>query len=174
MADPGWTDITSTNVVAGTLLKALGYKQAVNTLSVPIVFQALSSGQLDVFLGNWMPDAIQALTGGLLSLIQLSNRSMASSSAETSGLSWPARNLDQPFSVMRSAVSQDRRSHRALAAVRARTVTYGISAFNLTPTGRPFGVRTRSGLGGENGCAAVEHSVHLNSVRVALGDVKPY
>lgn len=55
MADPGWTDITSTNGVAGTLLKALGYKQAVNTLSVPIVFQALTSGQLDVFLGNWMP-----------------------------------------------------------------------------------------------------------------------
>jgi len=55
MADPGWTDITSTNGVAGTLLKALGYKQAVSTLSVPIVFQALSSGQLDVFLGNWMP-----------------------------------------------------------------------------------------------------------------------
>ena len=55
MADPGWTDITSTNGIAGTLLKALGYKQAVNTLSVPIVFQALSSGQLDVFLGNWMP-----------------------------------------------------------------------------------------------------------------------
>ncbi len=55
MADPGWTDITSTNGVAGTLLRALGYKQNVNTLSVPIVFQALSSGQLDVFLGNWMP-----------------------------------------------------------------------------------------------------------------------
>ncbi len=55
MADPGWSDITSTNGVAGTLLKALGYKQTVSTLSVPITFQALSSGQLDVFLGNWMP-----------------------------------------------------------------------------------------------------------------------
>ena len=109
MADPGWTDITSTNVVAGTLLKALGYKQAVNTLSVPIVFQALSSGQLDVFLGNWMPDAIQALTGCLLSLIQF----------------WPARNLDQPSSVVRSAVSQDRRSHRALGGLcgRGRSLT---------------------------------------------------
>jgi len=55
MADPGWTDITSTNGVTGTLLKALGYKQTVSTLSVPIIFQALSTGQLDVFLGNWMP-----------------------------------------------------------------------------------------------------------------------
>ena len=55
MADPGWSDITSTNGVAGTLLKALGYKQTISTLSVPIIFQALSTGQLDVFLGNWMP-----------------------------------------------------------------------------------------------------------------------
>ena len=55
MADPGWSDITSTNAIAGLLLKGLGYKQTVNTLSVPIIFQALSSGQLDVFLGNWMP-----------------------------------------------------------------------------------------------------------------------
>ena len=55
MADPGWSDITSTNGIAGTLLKGLGYKQTVNTLSVPIIFQALSTGQLDVFLGNWMP-----------------------------------------------------------------------------------------------------------------------
>ena len=55
MADPGWSDITSTNGVANTLLRALGYRQTVSTLSVPIIFQALSAGQLDVFLGNWMP-----------------------------------------------------------------------------------------------------------------------
>lgn len=55
MSDPGWTDITSTNGVAGVLLKALGYRQAVDTLSVPITYQSLSSGKLDVFLGNWMP-----------------------------------------------------------------------------------------------------------------------
>ena len=51
MADPGWSDITSTNGVAATLLRALGYRQTVSTLSVPIIFQALSAGQLDVFLG---------------------------------------------------------------------------------------------------------------------------
>lgn len=55
MADPGWSDISSTNGLAGTVLKALGYRQTVSTLSVPIIFQAVSSGQLDVFLGNWMP-----------------------------------------------------------------------------------------------------------------------
>lgn len=55
MSDPGWTDITSTNAVAGVLLDALGYKQKVETLAVPVTFEALKNGQLDVFLGNWMP-----------------------------------------------------------------------------------------------------------------------
>ncbi len=55
MSDPGWTDITSTNGVAGVVLDALGYHQHVDTLSVPITFRALQDGDIDVFLGNWMP-----------------------------------------------------------------------------------------------------------------------
>lgn len=55
MSDPGWTDITSTNAVTGVLLEALGYQQKVETLAVPVTFEALKNGQLDVFLGNWMP-----------------------------------------------------------------------------------------------------------------------
>jgi glycine betaine/proline transport system substrate-binding protein len=55
MADPGWTDIDATNAMTGVLLKALGYKQTVANLSVPITYQGLKKGQIDVFLGNWMP-----------------------------------------------------------------------------------------------------------------------
>jgi glycine betaine/proline transport system substrate-binding protein len=55
MSDPGWTDITATNAVAGLLLKGLGYQQKVETVAVPITFQGLKNGQIDVFLGNWMP-----------------------------------------------------------------------------------------------------------------------
>lgn len=55
LSDPGWTDITSTNGVASTLLTALGYKPEVKTLSVPIGYEAMKSGDIDVFLGNWMP-----------------------------------------------------------------------------------------------------------------------
>ena len=55
LSDPGWTDITSTNGVASTLLTALGYKPDVKTLSVPIGYEAMKSGDIDVFLGNWMP-----------------------------------------------------------------------------------------------------------------------
>ena len=55
LSDPGWTDITSTNSIAATLLGALGYAPEVKTLSVPIGYQAMKEGQIDVFLGNWMP-----------------------------------------------------------------------------------------------------------------------
>ncbi|VXB34984.1 Glycine/betaine ABC transporter substrate-binding protein [Burkholderia sp. 8Y] len=55
MADPGWTDIDATNAMSGIVLKALGYRQDVANLSVPITYQGLKKGQIDVFLGNWMP-----------------------------------------------------------------------------------------------------------------------
>ena len=55
MADPGWTDITSTNAMAGVLLAALGYEQKVAALSVPITYVGMQKSQIDVFLGNWMP-----------------------------------------------------------------------------------------------------------------------
>lgn len=55
MSDPGWTDITSTNGVTGVLLTALGYEPDIKTLSVPIGYQAMKTGEVDVFLGNWMP-----------------------------------------------------------------------------------------------------------------------
>jgi glycine betaine/proline transport system substrate-binding protein len=54
-SDPGWTDIAATNAVSGVVLNALGYQQKVQNLSVALAFQGLKTGQLDVFLGNWMP-----------------------------------------------------------------------------------------------------------------------
>ncbi|MCJ8144246.1 choline ABC transporter substrate-binding protein [Ancylobacter sp. A5.8] len=55
MSDPGWTDITSTNAIAGVLLQGLGYKQELKLLSVPIGYESMKNKELDVFLGNWMP-----------------------------------------------------------------------------------------------------------------------
>ncbi|MDT3641343.1 glycine betaine ABC transporter substrate-binding protein, partial [Cronobacter sakazakii] len=54
-SDPGLTDIAATNALSGTVLKALGYEQKVQNLSVALAYQGLKTGQLDVFLGNWMP-----------------------------------------------------------------------------------------------------------------------
>jgi glycine betaine/proline transport system substrate-binding protein len=65
MADPGWTDIGATNALAGIVLEALGYQQTVLPLSVPITYAGLQKGQVDVFLGNWMPAQTQ-LVGPLL------------------------------------------------------------------------------------------------------------
>jgi glycine betaine/proline transport system substrate-binding protein len=55
MADPGWSDIAATNAITGVLLEGMGYKPKVDTLAVPIAYGGLKDGQVDVFLGNWMP-----------------------------------------------------------------------------------------------------------------------
>ncbi len=54
-SDVGWTDITATTAAAGTVLRALGYQTNVRVLSVPVTYTGLAEGDLDVFLGNWMP-----------------------------------------------------------------------------------------------------------------------
>ncbi|MFO1140857.1 MAG: choline ABC transporter substrate-binding protein [Amaricoccus sp.] len=54
-SDVGWTDITATTAVANTILTALGYQPKVDILSVPVTYAGLSKGDIDVFLGNWMP-----------------------------------------------------------------------------------------------------------------------
>ncbi|KAF1027655.1 MAG: Glycine betaine/carnitine transport binding protein GbuC [Pseudomonas sp.] len=55
MADPGWSDIAATNAITGFLLTGMGYTPKVDTLAVPIIIGGLKDGQVDVFLGNWMP-----------------------------------------------------------------------------------------------------------------------
>jgi glycine betaine/proline transport system substrate-binding protein len=54
-SDVGWTDITATTAVAKTVLTALGYDVEVKVLSVPVTYTAMANGDIDVFLGNWMP-----------------------------------------------------------------------------------------------------------------------
>lgn len=54
-SDVGWTDITATTAVATTILEALGYDTEIKILSVPVTYTALSTDDVDVFLGNWMP-----------------------------------------------------------------------------------------------------------------------
>jgi glycine betaine/proline transport system substrate-binding protein len=54
-ADVGWTDITATTAVATTILGALGYQTETLLLSVPVTYNSMAAGDIDVFLGNWMP-----------------------------------------------------------------------------------------------------------------------
>ncbi len=54
-SDVGWTDITATTAATTTVLEALGYDTETKVLSVPVTYTSLAEGDIDVFLGNWMP-----------------------------------------------------------------------------------------------------------------------
>ncbi len=54
-SDVGWTDITSTNAIAMTILEGLGYDPESHFLAVPVTYASLKNKDVDVFLGNWMP-----------------------------------------------------------------------------------------------------------------------
>lgn len=54
-SDVGWSDITATTAAATLVLEALGYETETKVLSVPVTYAGLSGGDIDVFLGNWMP-----------------------------------------------------------------------------------------------------------------------
>lgn len=54
-SDVGWTDITATTAATTVVLEALGYETDIKLLSVPVTYTSLAGGDVDVFLGNWMP-----------------------------------------------------------------------------------------------------------------------
>ena len=54
-SDVGWTDITATTAATTVVLDALGYDTDIKVLSVPVTYISLAEGDVDVFLGNWMP-----------------------------------------------------------------------------------------------------------------------
>jgi betaine-aldehyde dehydrogenase len=65
------------------------------------------------------------------------------------------------------------RAHRVIARLQAGTCW--INHYNITPVELPFGGVKMSGLGRENGRAAIEHYTQLKSVYVAMGDIDaPY
>ena len=65
------------------------------------------------------------------------------------------------------------RAHRVIAQLQAGTCW--INHYNVTPIELPFGGVKLSGLGRENGRAAIEHYTQLKSVYVAMGDIDaPY
>jgi betaine-aldehyde dehydrogenase len=65
------------------------------------------------------------------------------------------------------------RAHRVIARLAAGTCW--INTYNLTPIAVPFGGYKRSGIGRENGHAALDHYSQWKSVYVEMGDVEsPY
>jgi betaine-aldehyde dehydrogenase len=79
-----------------------------------------------------------------------------------------------PFGLAAGVFTNDlTRAHRVIARLQAGTCW--INHYNVTPVELPFGGVKQSGLGRENGRAALEYYTQLKSVYVAMGDVEsPY
>lgn len=77
MSDPGWTDITSTTALAGTVLTGLGYEPRVDMLSVAVTFEALKNNQVNLFLGNWMPSQTEMVEPYLKQGVELVGTNLA-------------------------------------------------------------------------------------------------
>ena len=85
-----------------------------------------------------------------------------------------ARANDTEFGLAAGVFTADlTRAHRVIAGLEAGTCW--INAYNLTPVEGPFGGSKMSGVGRENGRAAVEHYTQVKSVYVGMGPVDaPY
>jgi betaine-aldehyde dehydrogenase len=85
-----------------------------------------------------------------------------------------ARANATPYGLAAGVFTRDiTRAHRVIARLEAGTCW--INHYNVTPIELPFGGVKLSGLGRENGRAAIEHYTQLKSVYVAMSDVaSPY
>ena len=55
LASVTWTGVTIKTELAMAVLESLGYETENKVLAVPFVYTALDAGDVDAFLGNWMP-----------------------------------------------------------------------------------------------------------------------
>ncbi len=67
LSDVGWTDVTATTTLLSQVLADLGYKPSIRVLSVPVTINGMARGDVDVFLGNWMPAQQSLITPFLAS-----------------------------------------------------------------------------------------------------------
>ena len=74
---------------------------------------------------------------------------------------------DTPYGLAAGVYTQDlQRAHRVVASLQAGMCW--INSFNLNPVEIPFGGYKQSGIGRENGLAAIEHYTQLKTVYVAM------
>ena len=57
-----WTDVRVTTAVAEVILERLGYDVSVSEHTVDGIYNQLSKGDIDIFLGNWMPTMAPIIT----------------------------------------------------------------------------------------------------------------
>ncbi len=82
-----------------------------------------------------------------------------------------ARANDSEFGLAAGVFTKDiQRAHRVIDRLQAGTCW--INTYNLTPIAMPFGGYKKSGIGRENGHAAIEYYSQVKSVYVEMGDVE--
>ncbi len=78
-----------------------------------------------------------------------------------------------PFGLAAGVFTQDiQRAHRLVAQLEAGICW--INNYNITPVEVPFGAYKYSGLGRENGLAALEHYTQLKTVYIEMGELSTY
>lgn len=50
-----WTGVSIKSAITSRILRVLGYETEEKIVSVPLAYRALSLGEADFFMGNWMP-----------------------------------------------------------------------------------------------------------------------
>lgn len=55
LAEPGWTDLALTTAITQILLEGMGHETESDVLGIPIIYQSMKRGDLDVFMGYWDP-----------------------------------------------------------------------------------------------------------------------
>ncbi|WP_280563349.1 MULTISPECIES: ABC transporter substrate-binding protein [unclassified Chromohalobacter] len=59
---PSWPGITVKTEIASQLLAPLGYESKTDDVGLQVIYQGMESGDLDVFLGGWLPAQEPMLT----------------------------------------------------------------------------------------------------------------
>ena len=119
--------------------------------------------QPTVFAGvtDDMTIAREEIFGPVMCVLDFDDRGRGRSPAPT-----PPPSASPPASSPRDLA----RAHRVIARLEAGTTW--INAYNLTPVEAPFGGVKASGLGRENGRAALDHWSRVKSVYVGPGPVE--
>lgn len=120
----------------------------------PTIFAGVTDG---------MRIAAEEIFGPVLSVLDFDNEDEAVARANAT-----------PYGLAAGLFTRDlARAHRVAARLDAGICW--INAYNLTPVEIPFGGVKRSGVGRENGRAAIEHYTRLKSVYVGMGPLaSPY
>ena len=151
-------DLIAAGIAEGANLVTGGERARVQGFNGPFIEPTVFTGVTDE-----MTIAREEIFGPVMSVLDFDDEEEAITRANAT-----------PFGLAAGVFTSDlARAHRVIARLEAGTTW--INAYNLTPVELPFGGVKASGIGRENGRAALDHYSRIKSVYVGLGPVEaPY